>query len=112
MQDRKGRFSGSACGGTLTRLWNRSSRSATATEPSAASDEAFLDGLQQHAFAYFLQVVNPANGLIADTTPSGSPASIAVMGFALSVYPVGVERGYGTRLTPALKWLSRRWLAW
>ena len=32
---------------------------------------------------------NPANGLVADTTRAGAPSSIAVVGFALSAYPVG-----------------------
>lgn len=61
------------------------------------ADEALLHTLQQEAFAYFLQNINPHNGLIADTTRSGSPCSIAVVGFALSAYPVGVERGWLAR---------------
>ncbi len=38
--------------------------------------EQTLDQLQRAAFSYFLQAVNPANGLIADTTRDNSPASI------------------------------------
>ncbi len=60
-------------------------------------DEALLDGLERAAFSYFLQAVNPTNGLIADTTRDNSPASIGVVGFALSAYPVAVERGWMTR---------------
>jgi len=56
-----------------------------------------LDQLQRAAFNYFLQAVNPANGLIADTSRANSPASIGVVGFALSAYPVAVERGWMTR---------------
>jgi len=63
----------------------------------ALSDEALLDKIQRAAFDYFLQAINPANGLVADTTRKGSPASIAVVGFALSSYPVAVERGWITR---------------
>jgi hypothetical protein len=44
------------------------------------------------AFAYFLDHLNPANGLIADSTREGSPCSIAAVGFALAAYPIGVER--------------------
>ncbi len=58
------------------------------------ADDLMLEGLQRDAFDYFLQNVNRRNGLIADTTRAGAPASIAVAGFALSVYPVGVERGW------------------
>jgi hypothetical protein len=63
----------------------------------AATDEQFLDGLQRAAFEYFLLAVNPVNGLIADTSRPESPCSIAVVGFALSVYPIAVERGWMTR---------------
>ena len=61
------------------------------------SDEALLDRLQHAAFGYFLQAVNPANGLIADTSRENSPSSIAVAGFALSAYPVAVERSWMAR---------------
>jgi len=60
-------------------------------------NEQALDQLQRAAFGYFLQAVNPANGLIADTSRENSPASIGVVGFALSAYPVAVERGWMQR---------------
>ncbi len=53
-----------------------------------------LNRLQHAAFDYFLKTWNPRNGLVADTTRDGSPSSIAVVGFALSAYPVAVERGW------------------
>ena len=57
----------------------------------------FLDALQREAFDYFAHEANPINGLIADKTQAESPASIAAVGFALSSYPVGVERGFMRR---------------
>jgi len=60
-------------------------------------DDELLDRLQLGAFGYFVDELNPANGLVADTSREGSPASIAVVGFALSAYPVAVERGWLTR---------------
>jgi len=60
-------------------------------------NEQTLDQLQRAAFGYFLQAVNPANGLVADTSRENSPASIGVVGFALSAYPVAVERGWMAR---------------
>jgi len=57
----------------------------------------FLDALQRESFDYFVHEANPLNGLIADKTQAGSPASIAAVGFALSSYPVGVDRGFMTR---------------
>jgi len=59
--------------------------------------EARLDALQRQAFEYFLHQTNPANGLVADKSEPGAPASIAAVGFALAVYPVGVSRGWMTR---------------
>ncbi len=66
-------------------------------EVSEPADEALLDELQRAAFGYFLEAVNPANGLIADNSRANSPVSIAVVGFALSSYPVAVERGWLAR---------------
>ena len=66
-------------------------------EPAALSDDDLLDRYQRAAFDYFRENVNPENGLVADTSRPNSPASIAVVGFALSCYPVGVERGWVTR---------------
>jgi len=56
-----------------------------------------LDAIQQEAFSYFLFETNSANGLVKDKTGEGWPASIAAVGMALTVYPVGVERAFMTR---------------
>lgn len=60
-------------------------------------DDALLIGLQRSAFNYFNETVNRINGLVPDTSRDHSPVSIAVVGFALSAYPIGVERGWMTR---------------
>ncbi len=59
--------------------------------------ESKLNALQRHAFKYFLHETHTVNGLVADRTQPGSPASIAAVGFALAAYPVGVERAWMTR---------------
>ncbi len=74
-------------------------------DPSVLSDEELLDHFQRAAFGYFLEQVNPENGLVADTSRAGAPASIAVVGFALSCYPVGVERGWMARADAAARTL-------
>ncbi|MEP6781881.1 MAG: glucoamylase family protein [Gemmatimonadaceae bacterium] len=61
------------------------------------SDDAMLDALQRAAFQYFLHATNADNGLVADTSRDGSPSSIAVCGFAMSCYPIAVERGWIAR---------------
>ena len=69
-------------------------------------DEDLLDRLQRGAFGYFVDEANPTNGLVADTSRDGSPASIAVVGFALSVYVVAAERGWLRREDAAARVLA------
>ncbi|MES2445207.1 MAG: glucoamylase family protein, partial [Pseudomonadota bacterium] len=45
----------------------------------------------------FWETVNRANGLVPDRWPSPSFCSIAAVGFGLTAYPIGVERGWCTR---------------
>ncbi|MCD6680116.1 MAG: hypothetical protein LT102_05575 [Burkholderiaceae bacterium] len=67
-------------------------------DPTTSSgSEAFLDDVERAAFEYFRQTTNPANGLVADTAREHRPCSIAVAGFALSVYPAAIGRGWVAR---------------
>ncbi len=61
------------------------------------NDAALLEQLQRQTFLYFLHEANPCNGLVADKTQPGSPASIAATGLALAIYPIGVARGFMRR---------------
>jgi hypothetical protein len=56
-----------------------------------------LDRLQRDTFGYFLKETNQANGMVPDSTRPNAPASIAAIGFALTAYTVGVERGFLSR---------------
>lgn len=79
----------------------------------AITTEALLDTLQRSAFQYFWSEANPANGLIKDRSASGSPASIASMGFGLTVIHIGVERGWVSRPVAANRVLAMlRTLFW
>ncbi len=69
-------------------------------------DEALFDRLQRAAFDYFVLNTSPRNGLVADTSRDRSPVSIAVVGFALSSYPVAVERGWMKRSDAAGRCLA------
>lgn len=61
-----------------TRNGSYDTGAAAATMPQPRSDDdAVLDRLQCETFEYFLKEVNPLNGLIADKTRDGWPASIA-----------------------------------
>jgi hypothetical protein len=66
-------------------------------EALTASMTKLLAGLQKESFAYFIHEVNPENGLIKDKTSDDAPASIAAVGMALTIYPIGVEQGYMSR---------------
>jgi hypothetical protein len=65
-----------------------------------------LDTIRRDAFGYFLHETNLANGLVADKTCQGWPASIAAAGLGLTVYAVGVERGFITRAEAAERTLT------
>ena len=60
-------------------------------------EHQLLSALQADAFKYFVNEVNLENGLVVDCTKEGWPSSIAAVGLALSVYPIGVERGWISR---------------
>lgn len=65
------------------------------------ADNAFLDSLQHDTFKFFWETASPTNGLVPDRAPTPSFASIAAVGFGLTSYLVGVERGYITRAQAA-----------
>jgi hypothetical protein len=79
---------------------------------AGSSDEAMLDRLQRESFGYFLHEVNPVNGLAADRTQKGWPASIAATGLALAAYHTGVERGYISRSDAAGRTLAALRFFW
>ncbi|MEP6769662.1 MAG: glucoamylase family protein [Acidobacteriota bacterium] len=56
-----------------------------------------LDDLERRTFDFFWERANPKNGLVPDRWPSPSFSSIAAVGFALTAYPIGAERGYVSR---------------
>ena len=58
---------------------------------------AAFDELETRTFDFFWETANPVNGLVPDRWPNPPFASIAAVGFALTAYPVGVERAYVSR---------------
>jgi len=74
---------------------------------SGASEKSEgLAELQRDTLGYFIHEANPGNGLVPDNTRYGAPSSIAAVGFALSSYPVGVERGILRREEAVARTLS------
>jgi hypothetical protein len=61
------------------------------------TDEAFLDDLERRTFTYFHDLARRDNGLVPDRAPTPSFSSIAAVGFALTAWPIGAERGWISR---------------
>ena len=74
-------------------------------EPSLTDEE--LSRLERDTFKYFADEINLENGLVPDSTKQGSPSSIAVVGFALTAYPIAVERKYLSRAEAVKRTLTR-----
>jgi hypothetical protein len=75
------------------------------------AEPAFLDTLEERTFRYFWDLGDPETGLIPDRAPTRSFMSTSAVGFALTAYPIGVERGYVSRGDAAERTLrTLRWL--
>jgi hypothetical protein len=74
--------------------------------PDSAQTAGFLDTLEERTFHYFWDLTPTTNGLTPDRSPTPSFSSIAAVGFALTAYPIGAERGYITRAQAAARTLT------
>jgi hypothetical protein len=94
-----------------------SSQAFTANETGAfaaltKAERASLDDVERRTFNYFADSTNPANGLAPDHWPKNNQssgdyfASIAAVGFALTAYGIGVERGWMPRKEAANRTLA------
>jgi hypothetical protein len=82
-------------------------RSGVAPGPGpAASDEALLDDVERRGFHFFWDLADPRTLLIPDRAPTPSFSSIAAVGFGLTAYCIGAERGYVTRAQAAARTLA------
>ncbi|GBQ79605.1 hypothetical protein AA13595_0075 [Gluconacetobacter johannae DSM 13595] len=70
-------------------------------------DFRFVEDLERRTFTWFWDAANPKNGLIPDHYPSPDRfASIAAVGFGLTAYGIGAQRGYVTRDQAAARTLA------
>ena len=79
---------------------------------ASPADAAFLDTLERRTFDWFWETTNPRNGLTPDRAPNPPFASIAAVGFALTAYPIGVERRWITRTQAAERTLTTLRFFW
>lgn len=82
------------------------------SQPPPPFGEAELERLERNAFGYFLHETDCASGLVRDSTHVGSPASIAAVGLALTIYPIASERGYMEREEAAARTLATLRFFW
>src|SRR5258708_25379949 len=80
-------------------------------KPSVARDRgvgeaALLDDVERRSFRYVWDLGDPHTYLIPDRAPPPSFSSIAAVGFGLTAYGIGAERGYVTRAAAAQRTLA------
>lgn len=80
--------------------------------PLSAAQTAFLDTLEQRTFHYFWDLSAGGKGLTPDRWPTPSFCSVGAVGFALTAYPIGAERGYVTRAAAAQRTLETLRFFW
>jgi hypothetical protein len=70
--------------------------------PPKLSDAALLDDIEARTFRFFWDTAHPVTGLHPDRWPAAPDmASVASVGFGLTAYLVGAERGLVTRAQAA-----------
>ena len=70
------------------------------------TDAALLDDVQRRTFGFFWELEDPNTHLIPDRAPTPSFSSIAAVGFGLTAYGIGAERGFVTREAAAQRTLA------
>ena len=82
---------------TATAEESLSSTTLAAVPHAFASDDEFLEYVQQTSFDYFWYLANPSNGLVPDRSTTTSPCSIAAVGFGLTAIGIGIDHGWISR---------------
>jgi hypothetical protein len=74
--------------------------------------QSFLDQLERDTFRFFWEASPAETGLTPDRAPGSDVASVAGIGFALTSYLVGAERGYVSRAAAAARTLTTLETLW
>lgn len=100
------RFVAVALSLTLFACSNPAPAAPPARQRAVAHPTALLEDVQKRTFLFFWETTNPENGLVPDRWPTPSFSSIAAVGFGLTAYGVGAERGWVTREAAAQRVLA------
>ena len=77
-----------------------------------SSAVAFLDDVELRTFNFFWDLTNPNSGLTHDRWPNINFSSVAAIGFGLTSYAIGAERGYVARDSAATRVLTTLKFLW
>ena len=83
----------------------------SAYQPSAR-ELALADTVAERTFRWFWETTDSTTGLAHDRWPKKDFSSVASIGFALTAYPIGVERGWVTRAESAQRTLTTLRYLW
>src|SRR5712691_5217781 len=87
----------SAAFAALLILLGAACRSTADAPRRRAAAPSAVDDLERRTFRWFWDTANPHTFLVPDRWPTKSFSSIAAVGFGLTAYCIGAERGYVTR---------------
>ncbi len=77
-----------------------------------SSAVAFLDDVELRTFHFFWDLTDPNSGLTHDRWPNINFSSVAAIGFGLTSYAIGAERGYVARDSAATRVLTTLKFLW
>jgi hypothetical protein len=89
--------------------WSAESPAATTF---SKADAAFLDELEHRTFDWFWDHADSVTSLVPDRWPTRSFSSVAAIGFGLTSYGIGAERGWVTRTQAADRTLATLRFLW
>lgn len=101
----------SGCASTIPRT-NAPTPGASAAYTPTRREAALLDTLGERTFRWFWDTTDPRTGLTPDRWPRKDFSSVAAIGFALTAYPIGAERGWITRAQAAERTLTTLRYMW
>jgi hypothetical protein len=96
----------------LNVTWAGTVRANPPTYEVTREQREFLERLQRDTFAFFWDAPVGGHGLTPDRSPNPDLSSVAAVGFALTSYPIAVEKGWITRAQAAERTLSTLRFLW
>ena len=103
---------GSSSSPSVNVAWIGAVRASPPAYEVTREQREFLERLQHDTFAFFWDASAKGNGLTPDRSSNPDLSSVAAVGFALTAYSIGVEKGWITRAQAADRTLSTLRFLW